>query len=786
MNAFPQGGARLLQLALIGIAGSALAASDSRSPVLVDLATRLDQVAGQVRTSADNLKLVETQYTQRALPSGEELLLRRYSNGEIQYLLGNFQGASVLFYDLVSDKRFQATVHYPEALYYLAEGLYRQQNYWSARLYLRELMALPSSQSDFRVIELSLEIASKLNDFSGIDEFVEQAKARGGELRPEVRYLYGKSLLHRTDLPIEDRMARLSSALKPLADDPKSELRLQAAYLLAVGEVQRGELAAAVERFRQVAEAPAKTASQRKIKELANLSTGRVFFELGEYDKAIDSYQEIPRESDAFPESLLEMAWCYVKRKEYERAKNATDILVLIDPDSTLAPESRLLQAQLLSKLTRYSEATESYDEIVRTYMPVRDQIDELLKARQDPVVYFDNLLRRSEKALDVSSLLPPLALKWANTQREVADALRMVKDLDTGRTGVDESAELSARLLKAIDERGLTLFPTLQEGFARVDAVDSSLVLANRALLTVETSLAKEALSLDQHRQLTQLAEQGAGVEKQLLTLPASEKDVEVRRQQVLDRLEGDDKEAFKLDYEIQSMQASLAAVQKWVRDTNLQRSYGRPVDAEFLDRLKAEESEIASLRKQLQQLRQSLADSKGLADAAVSGGGEIRNRYRDLMQKEQALLTEAELRLSGEAAALVERAHQIRSQTNELEQRVAEARRVMREQVASRGKEIRDKVAHEQSLVNVYQTEVGAASANAQNLVGRIAINSFRKVRRQFYELVQKADIGLIDVAFGRKQSKTQEIQKLAVQKDQDLRQLDQEFKEVLEEKD
>jgi hypothetical protein len=154
--------------------------------------------------------------------------------------------------------------------------------------------------------------------------------------------------------------------------------------------------------------------------------------------------------------------------------------------------------------------------------------------------------------------------------------------------------------------------------------------------------------------------------------------------------------------------------------------------------------------------------------------------------MQKEQALLTEAELRLSGEAAALVERAHQIRSQTNELEQRVAEARRVMREQVASRGKEIRDKVAHEQSLVNVYQTEVGAASANAQNLVGRIAINSFRKVRRQFYELVQKADIGLIDVTFGRKQSKTQEIQKLAVQKDQDLRQLDQEFKEVLEEKD
>src|SRR5260370_27024017 len=163
--------------------------------------------------------------------------------------------------------------------------------------------------------------------------------------------------------------------------------------------------------------------------------------------------------------------------------------------------------------------------------------------------------------------------------------------------------------------EGGLEVRPTFQEGFARVGAVGDSLVLANRALLTVETSLAKDAMSLDQHRQLAQLAEQGAGVEKQLLALPASEKDVEVRRQQILDRLEADDKEAFKLDYEIQSMQASLAAVQKWVRDTNGQRSNGRPVDAEFLEGGKAERSEVNGLRKQLRRHRQSRDGYKGVA---------------------------------------------------------------------------------------------------------------------------------------------------------------------------
>ena len=43
-------------------------------------------------------------------------------------------------------------------------------------------------------------------------------------------------------------------------------------------------------------------------------------------------------------------------------------------------------------------------------------------------------------------------------------------------------------------------------------------------------------------------------------------------------------------------------------------------------------------------------------------------------------------------------------------------------------------------------------------------------------------KADVGVVDVAFQRKQDKTAQIQKLAAQKDRELKSLDEEFKEVL----
>ncbi len=73
------------------------------------------------------------------------------------------------------------------------------------------------------------------------------------------------------------------------------------------------------------------------------------------------------------------MAWAKVRAEDYGGAKNATDILLLVAPDSPLAPEAQILQGHLLLKLKRYGEATETYNGVINTYAPVRDEIDALL-----------------------------------------------------------------------------------------------------------------------------------------------------------------------------------------------------------------------------------------------------------------------------------------------------------------------------------------------------------------------------------------------------------------------
>jgi TolA-binding protein len=750
------------------------------------LAAQVEQVQAQAKNAEDNLEVVETQYVGKAEPTGEEALLRRFSEGEIQYLLGDYATASVLFYDLVGDKTFQKNAKYPDALFYLGDALYQQGNWGSSRVYLRELLTLDTLRYREALGEY-LDATSRLNDFSNIEPYIQRARGPNGELPPELAYIYGKWLFKRTDVPREQRLAQAAEVFEKMAAQPDSHYRLEALYFLGVGEVERGNYDAALARFSEVAKSKPKDAKEQKVVELANLSRGRVLVEEGKFTEAIDAYQEVPRESDAFPESIYEMAWAKVRAGDFEGAKNATDILLLVAPDSTLAPEAQILQGHLLLKLKRYSEATETYNGVINSYAPVRDELDALLNVNKDPVAYFDNLLLRNDRNLDVNTLLPPVALKWATTQSEVSDALAVVKALDEGRRGVYEGETLSGRILKALGERGMEAFPSLQEGYTRADAISNALVSAEDSLTSVESELVAPVLTAEEKAQLAALRAGDAAARTQLNSLPTDNAAVAARRKAMQEQVDVLDREAFRLGYELQSMNAVLAAVQKWVVDTRGQRKGTAADEKAFQERVRSEQQSAQALEREVSAVRAELADARAKVDTSLAGEEQLRAEVISVESQAHQIIAQGESRLTDPSAqALIARAHTIRAQLDAIAQRNEAAKVALLARVRKKGDEIRDKVLAEQFLLQGYSGDVTRASGEAGQLVGRIAFDSFRRVRTQFYDLVLKADVGVVDVAFTRKRDKTSDIQKTASDKDRQLKALDEEFKEVLKEAD
>jgi TolA-binding protein len=771
------------RLQALVLAAAALAAS---GPVRADYLPRLEQASAQLTAAEQGLRFVETQFTERPEPSDEDARLRRFSQGEIQYLLGNWISASVLFHDLLSDPRFRAHPRYADALFYLADSLYQQQNHIGARLYLRELMNLPGEPSRYReALVRYLAIASHLHTSTGLDTYLERARRMsGGQLPPELEYAHARWLFKRKDLPDAERRARARELFTRLAGSPGGRFQARSAYFLGVLKVQEGDYAGAVEQFRALVTTAPEEPEVKRLEELANLSLGRLLHELGRYDEALDRYGALPRESESFVESLYEIAWVYVKKGDFELARNATDILLLMDPDSPLAPETRLLQGHLLLKLRRYDEATRTYEGIVDSFASVRDQVHALLRVNQEPIAYFDNLLARNERTLDVTTLLSPLALRYARTQHEVSEAMRMVKDLETSRQGVDESRTLAERILQALDERGLEVFPELQEGYLKVEAADSALARAEQSLVELEWEVLRARLGPEELARLEELRRERALLHERFSSLPASQRELDDRRQRMKSEVEELDRKAFKLGYELRSMGALSASMRKWVEDTRRQRGNLPAEEQVCRDQLAQEEEVMTELLLELRRLRARLDDERHAAGTFVSGEELIRDQYREALEREHALLALAESRGSAEEAGLVGRAHALRTQAGTLRARVALARQALRAQVERRGKLIRDKVLAEQLLLQAYGNEVSAVSQDTRHLVGRIAYESFQRVHQQFHELVLKADVGLVDVAFTRKRGQTEDIQKLSARKDAQLRALQEEFEQVRKE--
>lgn len=769
-------------LLCVALAAPAPALAQADRQAVKDLEAQVEDAARQVQAAQGEITLVEKQYSKREEPTDDAAREARLADGELRYVLGDYQEAAVLFYDLVADKEFQSHPRYAEALFRLSDALYQQKNYLGARLYLRQLLAL-RGRFYREALARYLEIAGRMNEFQGIDEYINQARGlSGGELPPELSYVYAKWMFRREDLPAQERVKRSINTFKALADVKDGALWLQSAYFVGVGHVKLGEYDQAIAQFKAVSTAAARDERERKVRELANLSLGRVLYETGKYDEALDRYQEISQNSDNFVDALYETAWTYVKKEDFQRARNTIEILLLVAEDSVLAPEARILQGTLLLKLQKYDEATDSFNGVINTYAPVRDEIDALLTVNKDPVKYFDDLLSRNEKSLDVGSLLPPIALKWASTRREVSDAVEVINQLEAGRRGVAESQEIAARILKVLDERGAEAFPLLQAGVTRADAVDTLLSRAEHQLTRAEGSLAGNHLTPEQAQKLEAARREADLLASRIETLPTTEAEVKARKDRMQARIDALDRTVYRQLIDVQSQFAQLAAIQKFVDDTRGQRTDPPDLERAFLERVGNERRALEAVQGELEALKFQLREERSNALASISGEDQLKRDYAASLDRQKVIFREAQAALPEDARKVLLRADVVRADLAAVRDRVVAAKGVLRERVLRRAERFRATIQAEQALLESYGREVAQVSGNARSLVGRIAFDSFRRVRQQFYDLVLKADVGVVDVAFTRKQDKTQAIQKLSAQKDRELKQLDDEFKEVL----
>ena len=699
----------------------------------------------------------------------------RLVDAQVLYSLKDYSRAAILFLDYVN--KYKNSPGYAEALFFLADCLYHKRDFFSAKRYFRQIVTEGTQNRYYQeALQRLVELSLRTGETTYIDQYLERlAHIPAQNLKPSVPYVRAKYYYFKKD-------ARAIPSLQMIPRGHKYYLHSQ--YFLGAAQVRRKDYAAAKNIFTGMLNYTPKTKSEKHIKDLAYLGLGRMLYEEGKTAKAIEMYDKVTRLSPEFDAALYEIAWAYIKEKKFRKARRALELLVLANPDSPFAPEVKVLQGNLLIRLNQWGQATRLFSQSREKFVPVYKRMNQVLSRHQDPTLFFDLLLNRDQSRFAIKINVPKLAIHWVREKHFVKKAMGLVRDVREIQSSITEATKLIKKLEQAINSPAkIKIFPEFATAKARALEVENRLVLVRMQILQAERDLVMGKATGEQLSQLHNFAAQRSQLEQEIKKLPTNVEGYKVRQRGQLKKILEMEKQLNRLSILVQSLRAQLVAIEKYFNDTSEKREKG--VHESFAKEAGNIKSMIIGLQTEVNAISQGLSNARSMA--GVGGSEEVaertvKERYIQIVEQEHQLLSTLRAGLDGERSAqfdqlvdLMRRASQINTFITDFDVKL-EA--LVEEKLAS----VRTSITDEKTKVTNYEIELADYKDRTDRVAGALTYHGFRSVAKRFYEIVVRADVGIIDVAWALKDAKTKEVSRLVRQRRMDIKLLEDEFREVL----
>jgi len=744
-------------------------------PARTLLAGDFEDASGKLTDLEDRVRTLSAEFKEAA--PDPSIVLRRVVDAEMLFKLKNYNEAATILLDVI--EKYPGAQGYDDALVLLGESLFQDKDYNSARHYFEiEVGKSTGSRLEQKALERLIEIGLHLEDLEHVDDYLKRLEnIPAAQLEPSVPYVRGKFAYFR---------GRPDEALGIFASiPPTSPYFLQSRYFAATVLVQKGDLPAAMAGFDGVARLPAHTDAEKEIQELARLAIGRLHYERGEFEQAREIYKGISRQSPYFEEAMSELSWTAIKAKDYRSAYRALDLMLLQNPDSPQAPELRLLMGNLHVRLGNFALANEAFMTARDQFDPVHQQLHETLgKCQADPH-YFESLIGKGMEKFDITVFMPKVAVKWVKADPEVARVVALSDDVGELQRGIKDSEQTLSRLEMAVGgQLKVGIFPDLAVMRTRTSEVLNRLIDIRRRFVDKMRALTASALTGEEKARIEQISVERLTAEKELEGLPMTAEGLQNRGKQSRANLDALDGQASELNVVVQGMEAELVAIEQYFIRS---RSDQKIKPEELIQPVSSMREAITELRASNDRIRNNIAESSREAQVAVSTGDSERGSIAVLLgsqKKERALFENVRPRLSGSAqsdfdqtASILQRSDAVQAQLAQIDGRI--------EAVAQRRLgELKNQLLAEKRELATATAKLGGIVAESQNLGGGLAFAMLSKVTDRFYDLVVQSDVGLVDVAWGLKDSRTSTVSKLINQQKLELKSVEEDFRTLLEE--
>jgi hypothetical protein len=731
--------------------------------------------------------------------TGESKFSEWLNVAEVARLSGNFQDASLLYYGVVEmplggsvDKSLQGKPQYTEAIHGLAESLFEIGNYKSAEFYYKQLLSMKNHTYHDRAINRLIELAAIMRDREAVTDYYQRYLENGGGSPPsEVLYTLGRSFF------LNEKDAEAVAELGKI--QPRDRYYMRAQYMTAAVHVRADRYDEALKIFAKIVQEIEPVVDEdRQVVELAYLARGRIFYEQGKVDEAVDAYQYIQTDSQYLATMLYEMIWTYISRgqslrsdpelpteeerikaanKEYGRALERLSYLEILEPDSELTPDIQLLVGNLEVQREQFEEAAVAFQKVLDRFEPADLEMQELMENPEARGKLLKELLALEAGGLSSQSSLPPIAARRAAENSEVADALRIFKEIQQSRDEVEATRLVIEKLEMALSQNNRTnLFRETAGPLGRAESLEGALLKTRGGLTELKRQLLED-LTPEQKTKISALQAETESLKGKIQEIATTDEALRERNERLAKRLiEQDDKlsEIMPLfkhnDMTVKILDQELAKINEGTALSPLEIQNAKKDLSYEYEEIEKQNESIKAITRELMEIRLSLKLSGGRG----SSEADIRQAYSEAVKREDDYLNE----LLGSRGRKI---NDLMKKVAVLEERNGKVKASIDALVDDRIAQLDKLLDEERANLKEYNTQVASLDAEAEKFSEDATMLALEHVRKVLSRIVVRADLGFVDIAWQKKQRETKKISELQMAKAAELTRLNEAYASI-----
>ncbi len=709
-------------------------------------------------------------------------LMKRFLDGLVLYEMKDYDKASVIFLDLITNNEKSQPAQ--QARYYLADCFYRRREYRSAKLHYQKVVERGPSEEHYQSsLQRLLDLSLRTGDHSRIHKLIERIEAIPKSRRDSsMEYVLGKYYYSR---------GLMDRALKVFGSIPiSSEYGDQAQYFSGVIKIKSKDLKEAEKIFdeglkrlegRASKEKPLKGKDAR-LRDLYVMALARLEYHEDNPDGAIEYYKKISRRSEQFEHALYELAWAYLKAWEFYRAIKSLELLALANPDSEHVAESRILVGNLKILAKQFGDARKLFKQTADEYRPIYHKVRLLHKENWSAEKFVRLLTDQVTDALDTNVRIPEKTITAMKRQPNIKRAIITLEDMEAVRKSIKQSERMIKRVEQKIGETGsIAAFPQLARARARASEVETQLAKLQAEISAKLKKSVRSAVNQQEQAELNRLEDERRKLREIIDEMPSTSEDFEQRVRKIRKLYDAREKNLHKLTVAIQGLQAQLVAIKSYFSST----AGTQKLEPEVVQKkIRALTKEIEELQAEARAIRSRVADgrsSAGMDDETLAHERRVRSRYKRLLEEQKKIVSNAKARMDAGGRSDVARIEAVMSRADSVRDNLKKYNERIDKNLAHKlGRTLRV-LAEEKKNVEEYRALLDSYRPEGEEVVGGVAQENLYGITQNLYDLLIKADVGILDVSWAIKNVQSTKWAQFTVEQSKKLQALERRFEEV-----